>query len=67
MVLNVYQYVYYKSLVIQNQGIYVIFFNSLERCENKFMTKKPSQSVHLRLNDDLLEHVDRFTEKFYFK
>lgn len=30
------------------------------------MTKKPSASVHLRLNEDLLEHVDKFTSKFYF-
>lgn len=30
------------------------------------MTKRQSTSVHLRLNHDLLEHVDSFTDKFFF-
>lgn len=30
------------------------------------MTKKESASVHLRLNQNFLKHIDLFTSKFYF-
>jgi len=30
------------------------------------MSKGSSTSVHLRLNEELLQNVDMFTEKFYF-
>lgn len=30
------------------------------------MTKKESTSIHLRLNENFLEQIDTFTQKFYF-
>lgn len=30
------------------------------------MTRKESTSIHLRLNEDFLTHIDNFTDKFYF-
>jgi metal-responsive CopG/Arc/MetJ family transcriptional regulator len=41
-------------------------FHIINKGALKIVKKRDTSSVHLRLNDDLINHVDNFTSRFYF-